>query len=224
MRPNPTRSNPVIFRQFMRGWIVELESVEASYTFISGSGARSAFHPHSRLAVINKRVQMFLDLRDTQDFFNGGEAGADFIPAVSAQRAHAEINRFLSDSGSRRAIEDERPQRFVQNQQFINTHASLVPELAATLATDTMVEFSGFDFVLGKTDAAEVTLFHFLFHFAMQANRANEALSHHGFHGRGDEERLNAHIDQTGERAGSVVGVKRAENQVPGERGTNSDF
>src|SRR2546427_8619603 len=51
-------------------------------------------------------------------------------------------------------------------------------------------------------------------HFAMQANCANEALSHHGFHGRGDEERLNAHIDQTGERDRKSTRLNSSHSQI----------
>ena len=43
-------------------------------------------------------------------------------------------------------------------------------------------------------------------------------------HGRGDEERLHAHVDETRDAADGVVGVERAENQVTGERRADGDF
>ena len=47
---------------------------------------------------------------------------------------------------------------------------------------------------------------------------AHEALGQHRFERRSDEIRLDAHVHQTRQRAGRVVGVQRGENQVTGQR------
>ena len=58
----------------------------------------------------------------------------------------------------------------------------------------------------------------------MCAQAADEPLGHDAFDRAGDEERLDAHIDQPREGAGGVVGVQRAEHQVAGERRLNGVF
>ena len=55
----------------------------------------------------------------------------------------------------------------------------------------------------------------------MRAEPADQALRHHAFDRAGDQERLDAHVDQPRVGAGGVVGVQRAEHQVAGERGLN---
>ncbi len=77
---------------------------------------------------------------------------------------------------------------------------------------------------LGKTDATQVIALHLLFGLAVFANGADETLREHRFDGGGDEERLDAHVDQTGKCARRVIGVQRAEDQVTGERRANGDF
>ena len=52
----------------------------------------------------------------------------------------------------------------------------------------------------------------------MRAERAHQPLGHHRFDRAGDQERLDAHIDQPRVGPGGVVGVQRAEHQVAGER------
>src|SRR5207249_5285178 len=60
----------------------------------------SRFHPHLALGVIYQAVQVLFDLGHAEHFFDGGRAGADLVPAVSPQRAHASINGLLGDSRS----------------------------------------------------------------------------------------------------------------------------
>ena len=50
-------------------------------------------------------------------------------------------------------------------------------------------------------------------------SRADQALREQPDQRRGDQERLDPHVDQAGDRAGGVVGVERGEHQVAGERG-----
>ena len=53
---------------------------------------------------------------------------------------------------------------------------------------------------------------------------ADQALGDDAFERRGDEERLEAQVEQTGDGAGGVVGVQRAEDQVAGQRRLHGDF
>ena len=59
---------------------------------------------------------------------------------------------------------------------------------------------------------------------ALGAQHADESLGHDGLDGTGDEERLDAHVDQTRDGAGGVVGVQGAEDQVAGQGGLDGDF
>ena len=55
----------------------------------------------------------------------------------------------------------------------------------------------------------------------MRTEATHQTLSHHRFHGAGDQERLDSHIGQPGIRARGVVRVQRAEHQVTGQRRLN---
>src|SRR5262249_52692981 len=100
-----------------------------------------ALHPYPGLIVVHESIEMFFDLRDAEDFFDGGLAVADFVPAVGSKAAHAELHGFGGDGGSGSAVEDQRAKAFVKDQQFINSHSALVTELAAVLAADATPEF-----------------------------------------------------------------------------------
>ena len=51
----------------------------------------------------------------------------------------------------------------------------------------------------------------------VRAKTAHEPLCDNHFHRGSDQEGLDVHIGQTGECAGSIVGVQRAEHEVAGE-------
>ena len=55
------------------------------------------------------------------------------------------------------------------------------------------------------------------------ADATDETLGREEVEGRGDVEGLEAHVDQTGDRGGAVVGVQRGEHEVTGERGLDGD-
>ena len=56
------------------------------------------------------------------------------------------------------------------------------------------------------------------------ANGAHQALAHNRDEGRGNQERLDPHVDQPGDGAGGIVGVEGAQNQVAGEGGLNGNL
>src|SRR5690606_14984798 len=60
--------------------------------------------------------------------------------------------------------------------------------------------------------------------FAVRAELARETLRDRGDDGRGDEERLNAHVDHTRNGGRRVVGVQRAEHKVTGQSGLDSNL
>jgi len=58
----------------------------------------------------------------------------------------------------------------------------------------------------------------------MRADRAHQALRQDGLDRGGDKKRFDPHIDQTRKRAGRVVRVQRAENQMAGQRRADGNF
>jgi hypothetical protein len=95
-------------------------------------------------------------LGDAEDFLDGGEAAPDFGPAVGAQGAHALFHGALGDGGGGAAIQDERADGLVEDQEFVDPHAALVAELAAILAPGAAQEAGGVDLGFGEADLAEV--------------------------------------------------------------------
>ncbi len=82
----------------------------------------------------------------------------------------------------------------------------------------------GGDVLFGKAQAQQIIALDGNGGFALGADGPDEALGEDGLDGGGDEERLDSHVNQTCEGAGSVVGVERAEDQVPGEGGADGDL
>ena len=58
---------------------------------------------------------------------------------------------------------------------------------------------------------------------ATLADFSDQALRHQGADGGGDQEGLDADVNQTGDGAGSVIGVEGGEDQVAGEGGVDGD-
>ena len=89
----------------LKGWLIQRRGAGAVHDSGSvGLGLGS-------LSFMSGRV--LLNLRDAQHLFDGGDAGLDLVPAVRAQGAHAVFHRAGGDGGGRRAVHDQRPQRFV---------------------------------------------------------------------------------------------------------------
>src|SRR6266852_6563385 len=56
----------------------------------------------------SRRLSLDLLLRDAYHLGHGGDAGADLLPAVFAQRSHPLLHRRVPDDVRRRTLEDER--------------------------------------------------------------------------------------------------------------------
>src|ERR1019366_1838920 len=134
------------------------------------------FHLLSRyrsLLVPTQRVEVFLDLGDAQHFFNRGLCCPDLVPAVDAQGAHAELDGLLGNGRGRSAVQDQRAQRLVQDQEFIDAHAPLITQVPASLATGAMIELRRLDFVCRETNPAQITALDLLLLLAMRTNGAD---------------------------------------------------
>src|SRR5436190_10317575 len=59
---------------------------------------------------------------------------------------------------------------------------------------------------------------------ALGTDAAEQSLPKHSLERRGNEERLDAHIDQARDRTRRVVRVQGGENEMPGERSLDRDL
>src|SRR2546428_11462346 len=82
-------------------------------------------------SALNQSSHMLLGLRNPEHFFNGGQAGSDFVPAVVAQGAHTLFHGPLRDGRSRRAVQNQRTNGFIEQQEFVNPQPALESELPA---------------------------------------------------------------------------------------------
>ena len=149
-------------------------------------------------------------------FAGGGDAGEHFADAVFAEGAHAQFTGAAAQLGGGQAGIDHLAHFVVDEEQLEDAHTAAVAVAAAFFATDGAEDG-------GVGDAAGVQRegSHFFFgeiggSLADGAEFANEALGEHGPHGRGDEERFDADIGETGDGRGSVVGMQGGKHQVAG--------
>ena len=70
----------------------------------------------------------------------------------------------------------------------------------------------------GEAELGEQRLVGLISRAALRTNAAEQSLAKHRFESRGNEEGFDAHVDQTRDRAGRVVGVKSTEDKMSGER------
>jgi hypothetical protein len=76
----------------------------------------------------------------------------------------------------------------------------------------------------GEADVAQLLGLHFERFLALRADRAHEPHRHHALQRRGDHERLQADVDQAGDRRRRVVGVHGRQHHVAGDRGAERDL
>jgi hypothetical protein len=150
-------------------------------------------------------------------------AEVDIAQAVLAQGVHAEFDGFLLDDHGGGAVGDQFADGIGDVEQLVEAAAAAVAGLAAGVAAGTGEELFVAEFVGGDAELAEDGLVGLVGGFAVLADGADEALGEHAFERGGDEERLAAHVDETGDGAGGVVGVEGGEHQVAGERGLDGD-
>src|SRR6266536_2685588 len=80
-------------------------------------------------SALNQSSHVLLGLGDSEHFFDGGQAGLDFVPAVVAQGAHTLFHGALRDGRGRRAVQNQGTNGFVEQQKFVNAQTALVSEL-----------------------------------------------------------------------------------------------
>ncbi len=118
------------------------------------------------------------------------------------------------------AVVDHVARLVVGHEELVDSGAALVAGEVAGTASDSAVDAIGHaapeDRFLRRAGLVG--------RLALGAELAHQALCQHAVQRRGEQVRLDAHVDQARDGAGRVVGVERGEHQVAGERCLHGDL
>ena len=128
-----------------------------------------------------------------------GKPGSGLFCTVHGQGFHALAYGARFQFGDGGSLVDQLADVFRYGHHFENADTSLVAASAASQAVRVLA-------------------------VALGTNLADESLCHDKIHRRGDEERLDAHVDKAYDGGGGVVRVERAEDQVARECGAYGQF
>src|SRR5688572_29072126 len=145
--------------------------------------------------------------------------GADLLHAVVEHRAHPALLGDSADVAQRQVAAGLLEHLLVGQQHLVDPGP---PAVARVLAAVTAL-------ALEAARERRLTAAHLGEHLeqrrwdrdfllAVLAHPADEPLGEHAFDGGGDEVRLDAHVDDSRDRAGRVVRVQRAEHEVARQR------
>ncbi len=149
---------------------------------------------------------------DADDFLDGGDAFEDLADAVFAHGPVAVFDGLFGEGFSAGAGGDEFAHRWGDADEFVDRHSAAV---AGVTAGFTAAFAGGKDGAVHGASVTEFTEFFFgvgIELFALRAQDADEALGEESSDGRGNEEGLDAHVDETHDAADGVVGVEGAED------------
>src|SRR4051812_46926538 len=180
---------------FARSWPRAWRAVSASTT-------PETLRPLASSAWYWKACKAVLFARDAHDLFEADHALLRPAHAVVAKRAHAARRRMGAQRLLRRAIVDQLAQVVVDGEELIDAGAAAIAGLVAGGAALRGVERLAF---------VEEGLAAFHAHAPHQALRADADQA------RGEQKRLDAHIDQPRDGAHRIVGVKGGEDQMAGQ-------
>src|SRR5216684_127995 len=171
-----------------------------------------------------RRVAMLLNESHLVDFFQCRDAGADFGQAALAQRDHAFFAGDALDLRGRAAIHNHFANAVGEVQQLADGRAAVESGAGTFQASGALDQRygrphrgieAGFGQFLGRM---------FLRPLAVGADYADQALGHDAVERGHKVIRLDAHVDETADDVGDVVGVDGSEDQVAGERGLDGDL
>src|ERR1700736_2677570 len=159
-----------------------------------------------------------------QYFLNRRVAGESTAQSILSQCHHSKLDRFLSQDDGRRALVDQLTQRVRDFHQLINSSAAFVSGVVAGIAPFTVEELAVADVAFRQFKLSKERVVRLVGRAAVGTNATKQTLTEHGFERCRDQERLEAHVDQTRDGAGSVVGVQRGEDEMAGERRLDCDL
>src|SRR5579885_2581171 len=162
-----------------------------------------------------RNVAALLNESHLIDFLDGGNASANLGEAAFAQRDHAFFAGDALDFGGGAAIDNHFTDAVGQIEQFADGGAAMV---TGALGEDDVApggrvqaEFAEF---LGGVALGLLAVF---------ADHANQALGQDAVERGNEVVRLDAHVDETADDVGNVIGVNGGKDEVAGERGLNGD-
>src|SRR5438045_101614 len=135
-------------------------------------------------------LDMSLFPRHAHQLFQAGDALRHPSGAVFPQRAHAVCRRVVAQLLLRTTAVDQRAQAVIDGEHFVNSGAAAVASLVAGGAAHGGI---------GTFDRLP----------AFRAKPANQALRDHADQAGGEQEWLDAHVDQAVDGADRIVGVQR---------------
>ena len=149
---------------------------------------------------------------DADDFLDGGDALKDFADAVFAHGSVAVFDGLFGEGFSAGAGGDEFAHGRGEADEFVDGHSAAVAGVTAGFTAAFAGGKDGAVHGAGVTEFAEFFFGVGIELLALRAQDANEALGEEGSDGGGDEEGLDAHVDETHDAADGVVGVEGAED------------
>ena len=105
----------------------------------------------------------------------------------------------------------------VDDKDFEYAHSALIANLSALLASDRLHDLGFADLPGFNLQRTQLRLGQFAWLFAIVAESPDEPLGHDRAHRGRNQKRLHTDVDQSGYSGRRVIGVKRAENKMPGQ-------
>src|SRR5438105_4813507 len=157
-------------------------------------------------------------------FFYGRNAFLDFNQSGAAQRDHSVFHGPALDVDGAAAGENHVAQLVVDGHDFDQSDAPFVAGVVALVAAAALQDLERTDLLFLVADVEQRLRLHFHFFFALRADTARQSLRSDELHGRGDEERLDAHVHETVDRRRRIVRVQSGEHEMSGQRRFDRDL
>ena len=143
----------------------------------------------------------------------------DLVDAVLSHGGHALAGGDILDFLGGGALVDERLDFGGDVEELEDADASFVAGVVAEFASASAVEGSSGEEFAGDAEESEFVVGGFVGLHAVFADSADESLCEDACECGGDEEGFDAHVDESCDGAGGVVGVEGREDHVSGEGG-----
>src|SRR5712691_2957319 len=159
--------------------------------------------------------------RNAGHFVNAGDAFENAAVAALAQSQQAVLQGDVADLGRAGSFNAQVPHGVVAAEQLKDADA------AGEAGVPTVSAAGGFEEPFGERTwkiGGDVVVGRAIRGFALGAQPADQSLSHDSFDGARAEVRFDTHVHQPRERAGGVIGVQSAEDQMPRQRRLDRAF
>ena len=157
-------------------------------------------------------------------FLDSGYAGKYFFQARFPERNHAGLHRLVAEFFRGTALVDHFTQLIVHGQPLEQTRPAFETGVVACGTAAPAIKFL-IDNLLGRKPQLGQRFGAGSGHVAaILAYLSHQTLGQYRFERRGEQKRRQAHVAQTRDRAGRVVGVQGTEHHVAGERCLYGDF